>query len=35
MGLLVSVLQGIMATSVRLKEMNVPLILAGMQCAVM
>jgi hypothetical protein len=31
----VSVLQGIMGTGVRLKQMNVPLALARMQCAVM
>jgi hypothetical protein len=35
MALRVSVLQGTMATSARLKEMNVPLVHAGMQCAVM
>lgn len=35
MDLHVSVLQGTMAISVRLKEMNAPLVLARMQCAVM
>ena len=35
MDMCVSVLQGIMATSVRPKELNAPLVLVRMQCAVM